>query len=42
MPHVDPPGDPGPSKFRRTLVRVLIVQIVALAALAVLQLHYRG
>lgn len=40
------PQDPAPTKaearakFRRTLVQVLIVQVIALACLAALQIRY--
>ena len=42
MPEERPVEEPNGSSFRKTLVRVLIVQIVALAFLAVLQLRYHG
>jgi hypothetical protein len=42
MPADDPRSDPAPprSRFRETLIRVLIVQAVALAVLWLLQLRY--
>ena len=40
MPQRDSSPDNAESKFRRTLVQVLIVQVVALALLGFLQLRY--
>ena len=40
MHEADPPAEQGESKFQRTLVRVIVVQVVALALLAFLQLRY--
>ena len=40
MSQPDSHREPAESKFRSTLIRVLIVQIVALALLALLQLRY--
>jgi hypothetical protein len=41
MPPTDPAA-PTESKFRATLVRVLIVQVVALTLLGLLQIVYNG
>lgn len=40
MPANGPTAEKPPSRFRQTLVRVLIVQVVALAVLGVIQLVY--
>ena len=40
-PSEDTPA-PGPPTFKRTLVRVMIVQVVALALLWLLQARYGG
>ena len=40
MPENPPTKPQGRARFRRTLVRVLLVQALAMIALAVLQLRY--
>ena len=40
MPPTDPTPDQTRSRFRTTLIRVLIVQAVAVALLGILQLVY--
>jgi hypothetical protein len=42
MPHNGPPPAPTGSRFRTTLVRVLIVQAVALTLLGLLQFVYNA
>lgn len=38
----DPTPDPGRAQFRRTLVRVMTVQVVTLVLLWLLQTRYAG
>ena len=40
MPAPAPPPSGGPSVFRRTLVRVMVMQVIALALLWALQARY--
>ena len=40
MSQHDSPREAAESKFRRTLIHVLVVQIVALALLGFLQIYY--
>jgi hypothetical protein len=40
MPNDDPAPELARDKFRRTLLRVMVVQVVALAVLGILQLRY--
>lgn len=40
MSQNDPPPEAAESRFRRTLIQVLIVQVVALALLGFLQVYY--
>lgn len=42
MPDDLPPTDSGRSRFRTTLIRVLLVQVIALALLWLLQIRYGG
>ena len=42
MPEEQPVREPSGSSFRKTLIQVLIVQVVALALLALLQIRYHG
>ena len=42
MPNEDPATPEPSSTFKRTLIRVFAVQIIALALLAFLQLRYPG
>ncbi len=42
MPKEDPATSEPRSTFKTTLIRVLVVQVVALALLALLQLRYPG
>ncbi len=40
MPDPQIPEEAASSKFRRTLIQVLIVQVVALALLGLVQIYY--
>ena len=40
MPNDDPALEPARAKFRRTLIQVIVVQVVALALLGFLQIRY--
>jgi hypothetical protein len=42
MPEHDPARASAEARFRRTLIQVLIVQVVALALLGFLQIHYHA
>ena len=41
MTDIELTPDAAKAKFRRTLIQVLIVQVVALALLGLLQVHYQ-
>ena len=41
MPEEIPSGGSDSSRFRRTLIRVIIVQVVALGLLLLLQIRYQ-
>ena len=41
MPEEMPGDDPGSSRFRTTLIRVIIVQVIAIGLLLLLQLRYQ-
>ena len=42
MPEETPTPEPTQPSFRTTLIRVLFVQVIALALLLLLQLRYHG